>query len=296
MRLESYFRQFEIPFEENVPLASYTTFRVGGPADFFLKPRNQKELIKILPLLEEEGRSFFVLGGGSNLLVRDGGVRGVVLSLAGLDKFYLDQGLLVAEAGVFLPRLLTFCLEKGLSGLEFLAGVPATVGGAVAMNAGAFGQEMKDILAGVFLYQEGEIRYFLREELDFAYRCFFLPAGSLVVAAAFRLRPTSPAEVKHKLSRFLAERKKRQPLSRASAGSIFKNPPQAPAGFLIEAAGLKGFRRGGAQISPKHANFIVNVGGARAQDVLALMDLARERVFREFGVLLEEEVRVVGEG
>ncbi len=296
MKFEKFLLKEGIAFKEKVPLARYTTFKVGGPADYLVFPARRQYLLKVLDFLEEEDIAYFPLGGGSNLLVRDGGVRGVVLSFAGLKKIELEDGVLVAEAGVSLARLLSFCLEKGLSGLEFLAGVPATVGGAVVMNAGAFGKEIKDFLEGLLLYQGGELKYFRREELLFFYRGLSLPRGSLVVAAVFRLFSTSPKDVEAAISKFLKIRREKQPLSYPSAGSIFKNPSLAPAGFLIEAVGLKGMCRGGAEISQKHANFIVNKGGACAQDILALIEIAKERVFREFGIALEEEIRIVGEG
>ena len=296
MRLESAFKEAKVNFEKQVPLARYTTFRIGGPADYLLCPESPEALAKAVSLLEEEGVSYFPLGGGSNLLVRDGGFRGAVLSLSGLKKFFCEGDLVRAEAGVFLPSLLSFCVEKGLSGLEFLAGVPATVGGAVVMNAGAFGQEIKDVLEGILICRGEELEFLERKRLSISYRALSLPPASVVVSATFRLNPSSPSEVKARISSFLAQRREKQPLSYPSAGSIFKNPPEAAAGYLIEAAGLKGMRRGGAEISRKHANFIVNTGKARAEDVLYLMEFAKERVFREFGIILEEEVRIVGEG
>ncbi len=296
MKLERFLSKKGIAFEEKVPLARYTTFKVGGPADYFLCPESQQSLLEVLDFLEGEDIAYLPLGGGSNLLVRDGGFRGAVLSLAGLSSVALEGELLVAEAGVSISRLLSFCSERGLSGLEFLVGVPATVGGAVVMNAGAFGREIKDVLEGVLVYHQGELEYYRRDDLTFFYRGLSLPRGSLVVSATFRLHPAPREEIKAQMARFFGSRKEKQPLSYPSAGSVFKNPSPAPAGFLIEAAGLKGVHCGGAEFSSKHANFIVNKGGACAQDILTLMELARERVFREFGITLEEEVRIVGEG
>ena len=281
--------------QEGVPLARHTTFRVGGPADFLFAPRDLWELKKTLAFLAEEGLPYFFLGGGSNLLVRDGGFRGAAVSLKNLSRIEVEGELVRAEAGVSLPYLLGFCAEKGLSGLEFLAGVPATVGGAVAMNAGAFGQEIKDLVREVSLYHEGEFFTLERERLSFAYRRLELPEGALVVAATFSLKKTTPSLVRQKMAEYLSLRRRKQPLSFPSAGCVFKNPGELPAGFLIEAVGLKGFRLGGAEISRKHANFILNRGQASASDILALMELAKERVFREYGLELEEEIKIVGE-
>ncbi len=288
-------KELGLEAKERVSLAHYTTFRVGGPVDLLFAPRGLWELKKTLAFLAEEGLPYFFLGGGSNLLVRDGGFRGAALSLKGLSRIEAQGELLRAEAGVSLPFLLSFCAEKGLSGLEFLAGVPATVGGAVAMNAGAFGQEIKDLVQEVSLYHEGEFYTWRRERLSFSYRRLELPEGALVVAATFSLKKASPSYVRRKMAEYLSLRRQKQPLSFPSAGCVFKNPRELPAGFLIEAVGLKGFRRGGAEISRKHANFILNRAQATASDILALMELAKERVFREYGLELEEEIKIVGE-
>ena len=295
MKLALRIKELGLEAKEGVPLARHTTFRVGGPADFLFAPRDLWELKKTLAFLTEEGLPYFFLGGGSNLLVRDGGFRGAAVSLKNLSRIEVEDELVRAEAGVNLPYLLGFCAEKGLSGLEFLAGVPATVGGAVAMNAGAFGQEIKDLVREVSLYHEGKFFALERERLSFAYRRLELPEGALVVAATFSLKKTTPSLVRQKMAEYLSLRRRKQPLSFPSAGCVFKNPGELPAGFLIEAVGLKGFRLGGAEISRKHANFILNRGQASASDILALMELAKERVFREYGLELEEEIKIVGE-
>ncbi|NPB09376.1 MAG: UDP-N-acetylmuramate dehydrogenase [Thermodesulfobacteria bacterium] len=295
MKLKSLFAQEGLRIVEKEPLARHTTLRVGGVADFFFAPENYFELLRGVTLAEEMGLPLTFLGGGSNLLVRDGGVRGLVVSLRAMRSFSREGDLLEAEAGAFVPEILSFCATCGLSGLEFLAGVPATIGGAVVMNAGAFGQEMKDVLTEVTVLENGAFRTFKVEELPFSYRSWGGPEKALVVKAKLRLFSSSPEEVRGKMSRFLAQRKHKQPLRQQTAGCVFKNPAEAPAGYLIEKAGLKGCVCGQAAISRKHANFIVNLGGARASEVLSLMDRAKEEVFKAFGIELSEEVRVVGE-
>ncbi len=280
---------------EGVKLAPYTTFKLGGPVDLYFEPENLFELPKIFHFLEEEGLFYFFLGGGSNLLVRDGGVRGAAVSLRRFRRIMLEGEELWAEAGAPIARLVALCAEEGLSGLEFLAGVPATLGGAVAMNAGAFGQEIKDLLKEVTLFWRGDFFTWPKEKLSWNYRKLKLPCGALIVAAKLSLKREDPQKVRKKIAAYLGKRRRSQPLTFPSAGCVFKNPPEAPAGLLIEASGLKGFRWGGAEVSRKHANFIINRAQASASDVLFLIDYIKERVFREFGLTLEEEVKIVGE-
>ncbi len=277
------------------PLSRYTTLKVGGAADIVFFPQNYLELLRGLALAEEMGLPVFFLGGGSNLLVRDGGLRGLTVSLRSLRAFSVEGEILEAEAGVFLPELLSFCVRQGLSGLEFLAGVPATLGGAVVMNAGAFGQEMKDVLLEVTVLEDGHFRTYSVSELPFSYRSWGGPKGALVVKAKLGLKSSSPQEIKKRLREYLKRRKSTQPLRQPTAGCIFKNPAEAPAGYLIEEVGLKGFVQGRAAISSRHANFIVNLGGAKAEEILALIEKAKEEVFKAFGIELDEEVMVVGE-
>ncbi len=276
-------------------LSRYTTLKVGGPADIVFFPKNYLELLRGLALAEEMGLPVFFLGGGSNLLVRDGGLRGLTVSLRSLRAFSVEGEILEAEAGVLLPELLSFCVRQGLSGLEFLAGVPATLGGAVVMNAGAFGQEMKDVLLEVTVLEDGHFRTYSVSELPFSYRSWGGPKGALVVKAKLGLKSSSPQEIKKRLREYLKRRKSTQPLRQPTAGCIFKNPAEAPAGYLIEEVGLKGFVQGRAAISSRHANFIVNLGGAKAEEILALIEKAKEEVFKAFGIELDEEVMVVGE-
>ena len=293
MRYREIFEQEGLLVKENLLFRKLTTLRVGGPADLVFFPQNFWELTKGLGLLDQPP---FFLGGGSNLLVRDGGLRGVSISLKHLKGLKIEEETVETEAGVYLPELLSFCVKQGLSGLEFLAGVPATVGGAVVMNAGAFGKEIADVLEEVTVWEKGSFRTYQRKELSFGYRDWGGPRGALVVKARFRLKKTSSEYVREQIKRFLEIRRQKQPVENASAGCVFKNPPEGPAaGYLIEKVGLKGFVLGGAAISSKHANFIINLGQAHAEDVLRLIDLAKEKVLKSFGIELKEEVVIVGE-
>ena len=280
------------------PLAHWTSLRVGGPADALVRIDTRDELVRTLALCRARAVPVAVLGGGFNSLVRDGGIRGVVVRLAGLRAIALEGDLLVrAEAGVSHTQLTRFCAEQGRSGLEFAVGIPGTVGGWIAMNAGVHGREMQDVVASLELYEpeRGALTARARDGLTFHYRATELPAGAVVVSATFRTERAAPDEIRERQRALLAQRRATQPVDQPSCGSVFKNPPGDFAGRLIEAAGLKSAREGEAMISPLHANFIVNRGGARAADVLRLIERARAEVAAQFGVALETEVRVAGE-
>lgn len=278
------------------PLARYTSLRIGGPADALATPADRGELARTLRLCGELGLPVTVLGNGFNTLVRDGGVEGVVVRLQRLRALRRTPGGgLFAEAGVSHATLTRHCVDHGLAGLEFAAGIPGTVGGWVAMNAGVPEREVKDALLGVELMEaSGALRCVPREGLAFGYRSAGLPPGAIVVAASFAVREAGRQAVQDEVDRHLARRSRTQPLDIPSCGSVFKNPPGEFAGRLIEQAGLKGARVGGAEISPVHANFVVNRGGATGADVLALVELARTRVRERTGLELEPEVRIVG--
>ena len=278
------------------PMARYTSFRIGGPADLLVVPENVADLSLALALARSEGLPVQVLGGGSNTLVKDGGIRGMVVLLSAFQELVRSGDEVAAGVGVRVSRLLAFCSRQGLAGLETLSGVPGTVGGAVWGNAGAWGGSAADRLVRVDLLTEaGEELTLEREAIPARYRSSGLPRGSVITRAVFGLSPDDPGAVRRRISGYLVERNLRQPVEFRSAGSIFKNPPGDYAGRLVEAGGVKGTRIGGAMISEKHGNFIVNLGGARAADVLALVALARERVQARTGTLLELEIRVVGE-
>jgi UDP-N-acetylmuramate dehydrogenase len=281
----------------NCPVGPYTTFRVGGRAEALCAVKDLLQLKALLSFLTKESVPFLVVGKGSNLLVRDGGLKGIALLLKGeLEGVEEKEGTIHAGGGLGLSELVRFSHKKGLAGLEFLAGIPGTVGGAVAMNAGAWGKSTGDAVTAVeILTGAGERITKSSAELRFGYRKAVLPAGSVVVKARFKGTPDSPEAVGERIRDYLERRKANQPLEYPSAGSVFKNPPDDYAGRLIENAGLKGKRIGGAMISDKHANVIVNVGGASAKDVLELMETAQQRVREQTGIDLEPEIKVVGE-
>ena len=292
----------------NEPMARHTSWRVGGCADRTYCPADVADLAAFLRGLPP-AEPLLVVGLGSNLLVRDGGLRGtVIFTHRALADLRLDQaggepGLIRAQAGVPSPKVARFAALQGLVGSEFLAGIPGTVGGALAMNAGCYGSETWEIVARVqTVDRSGEIHDRERDDYEIGYRRCELKATASrhtaqewFVAAAFRLAAGSGAESRARITGLLRRRIATQPLDRPNAGSVFRNPPGDYAARLIEACGLKGHAAGGARISPKHANFIVNEGGARAADVEALIELAGRSVKEKFGIALEREVRIVGE-
>jgi UDP-N-acetylmuramate dehydrogenase len=285
-----------------VPMSECTSFRVGGTVDYLTFPEGLEDLQRILEWCGERGIPTFILGNGTNLLVRDGGIRGMAISLSRgfLRVEEVERGpeetLVFAEAGQSLGQLVEFSWKRGLAGLEFAAGIPGTVGGALFMNAGAFRREIKDALDSVRLLEgSGFVLERRREEWNFSYRSMGLQKGQVIVGGKFRLKAENGQAVKNQIDEIIRQRMAKQPYDLPSAGSVFKNPAQGSAGRLIEEAGLKGYRIGDAQISEKHANFIVNRGKARAQDILALVELVRQKVHQAKGIWLEMEIQVVGE-
>ncbi len=279
----------------DAPLAEVTSLRIGGPADALVHPKDVHDVCRIVRRASAAHVPLMVLGG-TNLLVKDGGVRGVVLHLSDMAAIAQDDDRTVfAEAGARMPAVLGFAATHALSGLEWAAGIPGTVGGAVVMNAGTRLGEMKNCLAAVQLVNpDGHMRTCAAADLSFSYRHADLPEG-VVVGAWMRLAPASRETVESGTKAYLQYRKHSQPLSQPNAGSVFKNPPRTTAGRLIEEAGLKGCRVGDAQVSAKHANFIVNLGRARATDALRLIHKIQQDVWRRTGVMLELEWKVVGE-
>ena len=282
----------------NEPMRKHTTFRIGGPADFYLCPHSAKEIQKTVAICPEEELPYFILGNGSNLLVSDQGYRGVVIQLWKNVSDILVEGCRIrAKAGASLAKIAGEALEEGLTGMEFAAGIPGTLGGAVVMNAGAYGGEMKDILQEVLVMDEqGEIFTLKKEELHLGYRTSIIKEkGYIVLAAALELKPGDRKEIKEKMDELKQRRVEKQPLDMPSAGSTFKRPEGYFAGKLIMDAGLRGFSVGGAQISEKHCGFVVNTGKATANDVLTLIREVQKRVRDKFGVELETEVKFLGE-
>jgi UDP-N-acetylmuramate dehydrogenase len=285
--------------EYDCPMARYTTFRVGGKAEVLCPVETVERLQAVMAFLHQEAIPYLVIGRGSNLLVKDGGIEGVVLMLKGglatIEKSLEGGSIVTGGGGLSITELLRYCGNEGLGGLEFLAGIPGTLGGAVAMNAGAWGQDVGARVGRVQLVMpHADVVTMTREDMHFSYRSSSTPRGAVIVAVELALDRVEPEEVTAKVETCLKERQEKQPLKHPSVGSIFKNPPNGYAGALIEKAGLKGKRIGGAMISPKHANWIVNMGGAQAKDILALMKLARQRVKEQTGIVLDPEIKVVG--
>jgi UDP-N-acetylenolpyruvoylglucosamine reductase len=283
--------------EENVALARYTTIGTGGPARYFARPDSLDELIELLRWAAENGTRVETIGLGSNLLVADDGVDALVLKLSGeLAAARVEGTILVAGGGAPNAVALHRARAAGLGGFEFAAAIPGTAGGGVRMNAGAYGRDWREVMIDALVVDSAGARTLTREELDLSYRHSSLLAGQVVAEVRFQLAPSSPEEVKGRAAELLAQRKATQPTNKRTFGSVFKNPEEGPgAGQLIEECGLKGHRIGGAQISPRHANFIENPGGATSADCFALMAAARRYVFERFGVRLEHEVRFLGE-
>ena len=280
----------------NEPLARYTSWRVGGAADRFYIPAGLDDLTAFLQAMDAAEPLYFI-GLGSNLLVRDGGVRGtVVLMHNTLTALQMDQGMIYAEAGVTCAKLARFAARQHRHGAEFMAGIPGTVGGALAMNAGCHGGETWDIVARVkTLDRQGAVHERTPEEYEVSYRHVAGPQQECFVGAWFELPPGDAAEAEQKIKHLLARRLATQPLNLPNAGSTFRNPAGDHAARLIEASGLKGYRIGDAQVSEKHANFIVNLGAARAADIERLIAHMRDTVRAQHGVELQQEVRIIGE-
>ncbi|MCM3078449.1 MULTISPECIES: UDP-N-acetylmuramate dehydrogenase [Brevibacillus] len=281
------------------PLANHTTWRIGGPADLLIQPKDKESLIKVLQIVHRHEIPWSVIGRGSNLLVRDRGIRGAVLKVTeGLSHCEFRGEEVCVGAGYSMIRLAMETGKMGLTGMEFAGGIPGTVGGAVYMNAGAHGSDLSRILIEAeILFEDGEVKVLTNEEMNFSYRTSLLQQRKgIVVEARFRLQPGDRKEIAATLAANKERRRETQPLQMPCAGSVFRNPPGDHAGRLIEAAGLKGYRYGGAQVSEIHANFIVNRGGATATDVLTLINHIRSTIQTKFGVDLHPEVLVVGEG
>ncbi len=281
----------------DAPMRRFTSMKVGGPAECLLFPKDVEELRKVVRFARRGKIPFLILGKGTNLVVRDKGVRGWVINLTqGMKKVKIDGEVVEAEAGLALQRLVQFSIQKGLAGLEPFFGIPGTVGGGLAMNAGAWGAELKDILLSMTLMKEdGEIVKRSRSRLRFSYRGLVLSPSWVILKGRFQLQRGRKEEILERVKSYSEMRKKKQPLDYPSAGSIFKNPKEGSAGKWIEEAGLKGFRIGQAMISERHANFIINLGKAKAEEVIRLMEFVERKIYEEKGISLEREVKVVGE-
>jgi len=276
------------------PLAKYTSFRIGGPADFYLEPADKFDLIEVVRFFRKFDYRFMVIGKGSNLLISDEGFRGAAINLEeGMGNVCLDREVVVADSGVRLSKFVDFCIQHEKSGVEMLAGIPGTIGGAVIMNAGAYGGEISNYLVEVEIYRDDAIQKVKKQDAGFSYRRSGF-SRDVILNASFLLPDGKLPELLQRRRELLLKRNQSQPLNLPNSGSMFKNPSGTFAAKLVEEAGLKGTRIGGAQISEKHGNFIVNHGNATAHDVLALVRLARKKVFERTGIKLELEVKLVG--
>lgn len=287
----------ELELREHEPMSRHTTFRIGGPARLMALPRDRKEAAAAVRAAAELGIRPFFLGNGSNLLVADGGYEGFIVKLTGLDQTRVVNRRLRAESGISLARLAMAAWGRGLTGLEFAHGIPGTLGGGVAMNAGAYGGEMSQVLTAVtFLDEAGQVITLPAQECALTYRhsLFTDHPERLILEAEFELAQGVPTLIKIRMDELAQKRRAKQPLDQPSAGSTFKRPEGHFAAALIEQCGLKGLSVGGAQVSEKHAGFVVNRGGATAEDVLRLMEQVRERVLRDTGVELDPEVKLLG--
>lgn len=297
--LEKALTNAKIPFCKACPLAGFSTFRIGGNADLAVFPQTVEELICAVRACKRTEIPIFIVGNGSNLLFSDSGVRGAVLFTKKINRVIKEPDGFSADCGAMLPVLSRRAAARGLSGLEFVCGIPGTVGGAVCMNAGAHGGEMAQVVVETDFYdaENDTCEQFSGAEHNFGYRTsrYLSEPEKIVLRARFRLRAGNRIEIEKKMAENLAVRREKQPVGEQSAGSAFKRPEGHSAAELIDRCGLKGLSLGGAAVSEKHAGFIVNRGGATAKDVLKLMDLIRKIVFEKTGILLEPEIRVLGE-
>lgn len=282
----------------NEPMSRHTSFKIGGAADCLVSVTGEGEIVKVIGYCRDKNISYLVMGNGSNMLVGDKGIRGVVIKIASdMADISVDGTTITAQSGILLSKLSNTALKSSLIGLEFAGGIPGTLGGGVFMNAGAYGGEMRDVVESVrYITASGEIKTAYRDELDFAYRhSMFCGTDNIILSATMKLEEGNADEIKAKMADFAQRRSDKQPLSMPSAGSTFKRPEGYFAGKLIEDAGLKGFSIGGAEVSEKHSGFVVNKGGASAKDVLDLVEYVQKDVKEKFGVTLEPEIRLVGE-
>ena len=281
---------------ENEPMSDHTSYGIGGPAGAYITPKDRCDLAEILKLANKYSIETHFVGSGSNLLVADSGIDGIVLTPAkALTQLEFNDGHVIAESGVMLGRLVKECIKRNLTGVESMIGVPGTLGGALVMNAGAFGGEISNYLHSVeIMNMSGEIKTYYPGDIDFAYRFSTLRTDEFVLLARFDLKEEKSIIIQEKRNKASKGRKTNQPLKFRSAGSVFKNPKENAAGYLIDQAGLKGIRIGNAEISTHHANFFVNHGHARSSDITALIRLARKTVYKKFGIKLELEVKTIG--
>jgi UDP-N-acetylmuramate dehydrogenase len=282
----------------NEPMKKHTTFKIGGPVDVMVIPQSIEELQNIITACASKQMPYLVFGLGSNILVRDKGYRGIAIKLGnGLKNIRVSADEIYCEAGIRLSELSRKAADNGLSGLEFAEGIPGSLGGAIVMNAGAYDGEMKNIIFSVqAISPQGQIKNFNGNEMDFSYRhSIFQSNGFIVISSLMKLKYDNIEVIQNKMRRFARQRREKQPLEFPSAGSIFRRPEGFYVGPMIEKMGLKGYRIGGAEVSIKHAGFIINIGNATANDVLQLIKYIQDKAFQQFGVNLQPEIVIIGE-
>lgn len=295
-----------LKIKRNEPLSRHTTMKVGGPADLYAEPSGLLEVVALFRAAQKSGLPIFVMGNGSNLIVSDEGMAGLVIGIGdALSRIWFEEDpldktavLVHSYAGALLSQVASACARRGLAGMEFAAGIPGSIGGAVFMNAGAYGNQMSDVIyQSVFLSPQGDMQTLTGKEHAFAYRSsYYLTNGGIVLSVVLRLFPGDSQAIMARISELNGKRAASQPLTMPSAGSAFRRPEGYYAGALIQDAGLKGYKVGGAQVSEKHAGFVVNAGQATAKDIYDLMELIKEKVKTDTGVILEPEIRFVGRG
>lgn len=292
------FKSIAPQFKEMEPMSKHTTFRIGGPADMFVSVSSEAELAALIKAAKKSGTPFMIMGNGSNMLVGDGGIRGLVIQISGgMDECRIEGNKVYAGAGILMSKLAAHIAKAGLSGFETLSGIPGTLGGGIFMNAGAYGGEIKDVVKSVrYIDSEGSIQMIAASECEFGYRTSVFASGDkYIISAELELKPGNETEIRAAMADYNKRRSDKQPLNLPSAGSTFKRPEGYFAGKLIQDAGLMGYSVGGAQVSEKHAGFVVNKGGASADDVLKLIAHIQKTVKEKFGVDLEPEVRLTGD-
>lgn len=278
----------------NEPLAGYTTFRIGGVADYFVEPTDIEDVINIVHYADTHSVPYYVMGNGSNILISDDGIRGIVINLeTGFNYLKKEKELIIAGAGVKIARFVEYCIQNNFAGVEMLAGIPATVGGALVMNAGAYGGETADHVTEVKVIKNGKLRSLNKEECGFIYRNSNLK-NTVVLEASFKLEQGDKEQIYRRRKELIIHRNEAQPVEIPNAGCVFKNPKENKAAILIDKCGLKGTKSGGAMVSTKHANFIVNFDNASANDVIELVKTVKNKVFEQTGIELEMEVKLVG--
>lgn len=289
----------EVRFDE--PMSAHTSLRIGGPAEVMAFPEDSVSLKNILLSAKRQQIPVFIFGGGTNLLVQDGGIEGLVISLKAFNRIDFaretddKKAVLFAGAGVMLSSLINFSQKNGLAGIEALAGIPGCLGGAVCMNAGSFGVEIKDVLVCIAVMDmNGEISILNKDQLNFSYRSSNIPESLMILSANIALNKDNPDDISKRIKEFLQRKRDTQPLGEPSAGCVFKNPEGNAAGRLIDAAGCKGMRKGNVEVSTVHANYFINKGGATCRDFVELMDAVKVRVREHSGIILEPEIKMVG--